>query len=834
MRTQTLLVVAAIGVMVVVPVDPPERTALAQGVAPPSLSERQDPSQDSAIVRAAFDRYCVTCHNQRTKTGGLALDVLDVTRAPADAETWEKVIQRLRLRNMPPMGAPRPDDPTYEMVAATLETRLDRAAAARPDPGRPVLHRLNRTEYANAIHDILGLEVDVTSLLPPDDSAFGFDNVADVLGSSPTLLQSYLTAARRISALAVGDPRGGPAARTYSVRQDLSQDQHLEGMPLGTLGGVLAKHVFPVDGEYDIQVRLYRTNLNAIHGLEEPHELELTIDGERKLLATIGGADDLMAIQANQTDASDAIEARRLRIRLPIAAGERTLRAVFLGAAPVVLRTNRLKRFERDFDNPFDAEGAPHVQSITIVGPFNATGASVAPAPRLFTCKPSRAADEPACAGRILATLARRAYRRAPTARELDELRQLYDQGRANGSFETGIQFALRGVLASPAFVFRTERESTSVAAGVPYRITDEELASRLSFFLWSTIPDEALLKAAERGALRRQGGLAEQVRRMLADPRAEALVTNFAGQWLQLRNLRGIVPNPEQFPDFDDNLRQAFQRETELFVASVIRDDRSAIDLLTGDYTFVNERLARHYGMPGVFGSRFRRVPVSDDARRGLLGKGAVLLVTSHANNTSPVLRGKWVLDNLLGAPPPPPPPNVPALEESAAGTTPRTMREQMERHRSNPTCAACHKVMDPIGFALENFDVVGAWRTTTDAGVPLDTTDTLADGTVVRGATSLRQALVKRSDVFAQTLTRKLMVYALGRGLTSADMPAVRAIVRDAARQDYRMSAIVLGIVNSVPFQMRIRAAVPPQTAVARHPSPVARGLSPDVRRP
>jgi mono/diheme cytochrome c family protein len=825
--------------MVALPADPRARLAAAQGVPASPRPARQDASPDSTQVRATLDQYCVTCHNQRTRAAGLALDVLDVAHAPADAETWEKVVQRLRLRNMPPMGSRRPDEPTYEAVAGALEHQLDRAATDRPDPGRPVLHRLNRTEYANAIRDLLGLEVDVTSLLPPDDSAFGFDNVADVLGSSPTLLQSYLTAARRISALAVGDARGGAAARTYSVRQDLSQDQHLEGMPLGTLGGVLAKHVFPVDGEYDIQVRLYRTNLNAIHGLEEPHQLEVTLDGERVLLSTVGGADDLLAIQANQTDASDAIEAKRLRIRLPITAGERTLRAVFLGAAPVVLRTNRLRRFERDFDNPFDAEGAPHVQSITIIGPFNAKTATVPPAPRLFTCRPARAADEPACAGRILATLARQAYRRAPTASELDELRQLYDEGRSNGSFDTGIQFALRGVLASPTFVFRTEREATSVPAGVPYRITDEELAARLSFFLWSTIPDEALLKAAASGALRRQAGLAGQVRRMLADPKAEALVTNFAGQWLQLRNLRGIVPNPEQFPDFDDNLRQAFRRETELFIDSVIRDDRSAIDLLTGDYTFVNERLARHYGMPGVFGSRFRRVTVTDDARKGLLGKGAVLLVTSHANNTSPVLRGKWVLDNLLGAPPPAPPPNVPALEESAAGSTPRTMREQMEQHRSNPTCAACHKVMDPIGFALENFDVVGAWRTTTEAGVPLDTTDTLADGTVVRGVTSLRQALVKRSDVFAQTLTRKLMVYALGRGLTYADMPAVRAIVRDAARQDYRFSAIVLGIVNSVPFQMRMRAPAPPETAAAERPAAgrqplVARGLSPVARRP
>jgi hypothetical protein len=763
---------------------------------------RPGPVDIAAARRATLDQFCVTCHNQRLNTAGLALDRLDLDNVSKDAEAWEKVVRKLRLGVMPPEGAPRPDRLKYDELIESLEKALD--ASARRTAGRPLLHRLNRTEYANAIRDLFGLDVDVASLLPPDDAAFGFDNVAEALGSSPALMQAYLAAARKISSIVVGSAAVDPSSETYSVRQDLSQDHHLEGQPLGTVGGMSAGHTFPLDGEYEFQVRLFRTNLSAIRGLEDEHQVELTLDGKRILLAEFGGDEDLVALQKNPTDASDRLETTRLRVRVFVNAGPRELAAAFLDETPPLLRTNRLQRFVRDF-NPFDAEGAPHVQSITVTGPFNAVTSGNRSPFRVFSCRPDDSRAGSSCARRIVSTIARRAYRRPVTAQEVDNLMSFYQRGRTAGSFTTGIELALRRILASPSFVFRPEREPAGLAPGAPYRITDFELASRLSFFLWSSIPDEELLRLAGETRLRQPDVLSQQVRRMLADSRSDALIANFAGQWLQLRNLRGIVPNSDVFPDFDDNLRQAFRREAELFFGSIVTEDRSVLDLLTADYTFVNERLAKHYGIPGVFGSRFRRVPLSDDARRGLLGKGAVLLVTSHANTTSPVLRGKWVLDNILGAPPPPPPPDVPALKENESGAVPRTMREQMELHRTNPTCTACHKRMDPIGFALENFDAVGAWRTTDEGGVRLDTSDVLANGTRVDGVSELRQALLDRPTVFVQTLVEKLMVYALGRGLTHEDMPAVRAIVRSAEGRNLRFSAVIAGIVSSVPFQMR-----------------------------
>ncbi len=692
------------------------------------------------------------------------------------------------------------------------KSELDRTS--RRSPGRPVLRRLNRAEYANAIRDLLGLDVDVAALLPPDVSAFGFDNVSDAQGSSPALLQAYLAAARKISAVAVGDPRIVTGSDTYTVRQDLSQDVHLEGLPLGTVGGMRAKHTFPVDGEYEFQVRLYRTNLSAIRGLEDPHDLELTLDEEPILRASIGGEKDLIGLQTNPTDTSDALEASRLRVRRVVKAGQRDVAAAFLDATPPLFETNRLQRFIRDFSNPFDAEGAPHVQSITIQGPFGAKTAGAPPSPRVFICRPARrgaSSDPPAeeaCARRILSALATQAYRRPISDAELADLLNYYSQARAGGSFEDGIQFGLRRILASPSFVFRPESEPASLAAGTAYRITDTELATRLSFFFWSSLPDEPLMRAARDGRLKSPDARAAQVTRMLADARSSAFVGNFAGQWLHLRNLKGKVPNSELFPDFDDNLRQAFQREAELFFESVIREDRSVLDLMNADYTFVNERLARHYGIPNVFGSDFRRVSLADESRRGILGKGAVLLVTSHPTTTSPVLRGKWVLENLVGVPPPPPPADLDtALKTDPPGSAPKTMREQMERHRTNPVCANCHQVMDPIGFALENFDLVGAWRTQDASGLPLNTADVLTDGTKIDGVVSLRQALVRRPDVFVQTLTEKLMVYALGRGLTYEDMPEVRKVVRQATQKGYRFSALIQGIVESVPFQMRVK---------------------------
>jgi mono/diheme cytochrome c family protein len=752
-------------------------------------------------AKAAFDQYCVTCHNPRLKTGGFALDTSLLDRVTEQRADWEKVVRKLRLGVMPPLGSRRPDEATYERLITSLESALDAPAAAHPYPRRPVLHRLNRAEYANAIRDLLGLNVDVAALLPPDDAAYGFDNVADALGSSPALLQAYLGAARKISVVAVGDPRVGVNRDTYSARQDLSQDQHIEGLPPGTQGGVAATHTFPVDGDYEFQLRLWRTNLSAMRGLQDPHQVEITLDGARILLATIGGDDDLVKLQKNPTAISDEIEATRLHVRVHVKAGTRTVAAAFLEETPWTLEAMRLQPFLRDFNSPFAAEGAPHVQTLSVEGPYNVAPTTQPPAERLFVC---RTTDD-ACARRIVAGVAYRAYRRRLTPAEVDGLMVFYNRGKTDASFNAGIEFALRRILASPSFVFRPEREPLNVPAGTPYRITDYELASRLSFFLWSSIPDDALLRVAATGTLSRPEVLGVQVRRMLADQKSSALVTNFAGQWLQLRNLRSIVPNPESFPDFDDNLRQAFRAEAEMFFASFIHDDRNVLELMTADDTFVNERLAKHYGIPGVFGSAFRRVRLTDESRRGLLGKGAVLMVTSHATTTSPVLRGKWVLDNLLGAPPPPPLPNVPALKEPEPGAPPRTMRQQMEQHRVDPICAGCHKTMDPIGFALENFDVDGTWRTANAGGFALDTSDVMPDGTRISGVAGLRQALLKRPDVFVQTLAEKLLLYAVGRGLTPEDMPAVRAIVRDARGQNYRFSSLVAGIVSSVPFQFR-----------------------------
>jgi hypothetical protein len=763
-----------------------------------------------AQTKDTLDQYCVTCHNPRLKTGGLVLDTASLDRVAANPAVWEKVVRKLRLGVMPPAGSRRPDAATYDRVIESLEGEIDAQAAAHPYPGRPLLHRLNRAEYANAIRDLLGLRVDVSALLPPDDAAYGFDNVAEVLGSSPALLQAYLGAARKISAVAVADARIGVNRDTYTARQDLSQDHHLEGLPLGTQGGLVATHTFPIDGDYEFQVRLWRTNLSAMRGLQDPHQVEITVDGKRVLLATIGGDDDLVRLQQNPTAASDEIEAKRLHVRVHVRAGARTITAAFLEETPWTLETVRLQPFVRDFSNPFAAEGAPHVQSLSVQGPYNIAPTAQVPGARLFVCRPSASMPEVACARRIIATLGRRAYRRPLAASEVDELLGFYKEGRgpSPASFNAGIEFAVRRVLASPSFVFRPEREPETIAPGTAYRVGDYELASRLSFFLWSSIPDEELLGVAATGTLSKPDVLRAQVARMLRDRKSSALVDNFAGQWLQLRNLRGITPNPETYPDFDDNLRQAFRIEAEMFFASVIRDDRDVLDLMTANDTFVNERLAKHYGMPNVFGSYFRRVTLADDTRRGLLGKGAVLLVTSHATTTSPVLRGKWILENLLGSPPPSPPPDVPALKEPAPGAAPRTMREQMEQHRTLPGCAGCHKTMDPLGFALENFDVDATWRVKNVGGFALDTADVLPDGTRIDGAVGLRQALLTRPEVFVQTLTEKLLVYGIGRGVTAEDMPAVRAIVRSARAQNYRFSALVNGIVSSVPFQMRMKS--------------------------
>jgi hypothetical protein len=734
-------------------------------------------------------------------------DRLDVSNVSEGPETWEKVVRKLRSGAMPPPGARRPDQATADRLVGWLESELDRAAAAQPNPGRPFLHRLNRAEYANTIRDLLALDVDVTSLLPPDDSAYGFDNIAEALKVSPVLLERYIDAAGKISAIAVGDPDIGPSGETYRIRQDVSQDQHIEGLPLGTVGGMLVRHIFPLDGEYDFRVTLFRTNTGAMRGLEYPHELEITVDGQRVFLVPVGGKDDLKAL-FEKVGTPDAIDAR-LRVRVPVKAGVRAVSVAFLQKPPVQ-DTIRLQPYLRSSADTVNFTGRPHIDTFTIIGPSNVTGPGDTPSRRrVFVCRPAGAADEGPCATRIISTLARRAYRRSVSATELQRLITFYQAGRHEGrSFDAGIELVLRRILASPSFVYRVEPDPVDLAPGTAYRISDFELASRLSFFLWSSVPDEELFKVAEQGRLKDPATLEQQVRRMLADPRADALVVNFAGQWLQLRNLRTTLPNSEEFPDFDDNLRQSFQRETELFFKSIVREDRNVLDLLTADYTFLNERLARHYGVTNIYGSHFRRVTVTDEARRGLLGQGSVLTVTSHPDRTSPVLRGKWILDNLLGAPPPAPPPDVPALKENGEGQRPRTMREQMEEHRANPNCATCHKVMDPLGFALENFDAVGAWRSR-DAGNAIDASGQLADGTKVDGIVMLRQALLKRPDVFVGTLTEKLLTYALGRGIGYYDMPTVRAIVRASSERNYRFSTLVLGIVSSKPFQMRTTAS-------------------------
>jgi hypothetical protein len=767
--------------------------------------------------------YCVTCHNSGARTGGLALDSLDLATIESTPDVWEKVVRKVRTGMMPPAGSPRPDAPARRALVSHLETALDNAARAAPNPGRPLVHRLNRSEYANAIRDLLALEVDVTSLLPPDDSSAGFDNNADVLGVSPVLLESYLTAAERITALALGDPSTRPAGELYRVRQDASQDRHVDGLPLGTMGGLAIDATLPLDGEYQFQVRLFRTNLGTMRGLEYPHQLEISVDGERVHLTSFGGDEEIAASSENPTTTGDSVDAR-FTARVPLKGGPRRIVVAFLEKTHA-LNTRRLQSYVRSSSDTIDFSGYPHIDEVIVTGPFNATGPGDTPSrQRIFVCRPDRdttrlpesrrkspavEASEDGCARRILSTLARRAYRGHVTADDERELMSFFERGREEGrSFDAGIDLGLRRILASPKFVFRVERDPADVRAGAAYRLADLELASRLSFFLWGSIPDDELLDAAARGLLKTSAGLERQVRRMLADPKSQALMDGFLAQWLQLRNLKSRQPNSHEFPDFDDNLRQALEREMELFFASIMREDRSVLDLMTADYTFLNERLARHYGVPNVYGSHFRRVTLEDDTRRGLLGKGAVLMVTSHPHRTSPVLRGKWILENVLGAPPPPPPDVVPPFDEQTDAHKPRSVRERMEQHRRNPACSGCHRMIDPAGLALENFDAVGAWRTRDGGtrGTPVDASGQLVDGTPVNGVGELRQALIRDPETFVTTMVEKLLTYAVGRGLTAHDMPAVRSIVRESQRKEYRFSSIIGEIVRSVPFTMRL----------------------------
>ena len=760
---------------------------------------------DAASARQALTRYCVGCHSDRLRTGGLSLSGADTNDLAASAALWEKVVQKLRGGAMPPSGAARPEKPLYEGLTAWIEGELDRAAEADPKPGRtPAFHRLNRTEYRNAVRDLLALDIDVAGLLPSDDSSYGFDNIGDALGMSPTLLESYLEAARRIAEEALGDPAIGRETVTYRVPADLTQDYRLEGLPFGTRGGVRVGHYFPVAGEYVIKVQLLRSFIGGIMGLAEAHELEFAIDGERVQLFTVGGKKKAEGEGERRSDIPDDAH---LEVRLPVKAGAHQVTAAFL-ERPAVQGEDLRPPYLRSYAVLSDfASGQPHVASLAITGPFDgAPGGATPSRERIFVCRPESAVQERPCARRILAALARKAYRRPVADEDLRPLLDFYDAGRKGGRFDTGIQRALQRLLVSPEFLVRVERDPAKTAPGAIYRVSDLELASRLSFFLWSSLPDEELLRLAEAGRLQEPAVLESQVRRMLGDDKARALVANFAGQWLYLRNVPSTRPDTQLFPDFDDNLRQAMRRETELLFDHVLRRGRSVTELLTARYTFVNERLARHYGMPGVYGSHFRRVDLAaDDPRGGLLGQAAILTVTAYPNRTSPVLRGKWVLENVLNAPPPPPPPNVPELQERNASGRVLSMRERMEQHRANPVCAGCHSRMDPLGLALEHFDAVGRWRDMSEARAPIDATGSLPDGTRFNGPRELRQALSATPERFVSTATERLLTYALGRGLTHEDAPAVRAIVRRTRPRGYRLDDIVLEVVRSTPFQMR-----------------------------
>ena len=756
-------------------------------------------------ARALVSKYCVTCHNERLKTAGLLLDKADADQVSNSADTWEKVVVQLRSRAMPPASMPRPDNATYDTVATWLETELDRAALARPNPGRPAdLHRLNRTEYANAIRDLLSVEIDGASMLPPDAQAHGFDTNADALSIEPALLDRYLTAAAKIARVAVGDPTLRPAEERYTAVKGNSNEQTWlwqterlgESFSLGSRGGIAVRHYFPVDGEYVIKLRLLQTYAGVIRGLNNPATIEIRVDGARVGQFTIGGP-------AEPTDNAD----EKLQARVQLKAGLRQVLATIVKSEDVKaegLGPERVPIWNREGDVP-SAELA--ISSLLVGGPYNGRVPQDSPSrQRVFVCQPASASDETACATKILSSLARRAYRRSVTNDDVKTLLDFYQRGRADGTFDSGIRAALERLLISPDFLFRIEADPEAIAPGTPYRLSDVELASRLSFFLWSSIPDEELLDLAIRGKLREGDALERQARRMLADPRARtSLVDNFFGQWLQTRNVWLLTPDANtKFPWFDDNLRTAMVSETELFLGDQLKSDRSIVDLLTADSTFLNEQLARHYGISGVYGSHFRRVTLADQNRWGLLGKASVLAVTSYPTRTSPTIRGKWLLENILAAPVPPPPPDVNTnLDESKLGKA-ATVREMLEQHRANPVCASCHARMDPIGFSLENFDAVGQWRTT-DGESAINANGVLLDGTKVDGPAALRSALVAQKEQFVRTVTGKLLTYAVGRQMDYSDAPAIRSIVRTSAVDDYRWSSTILAIVKSMPFQMR-----------------------------
>jgi hypothetical protein len=740
----------------------------------------------------------------------LALDTANLDDPGATADIWEKVVRKIGVGAMPPQGSPTPGAEELNRFRSTLITSLDSAAARKNNPGRYVLHRLNRTEYANAVRDLLGVKVDVADLLPSDGGDFGFDNIASALKVTPMLLEGYLTAALRISDLAVGDAEADPGTATYSISTVVTQRQHVEGLPLGTRGGVLVEHEFPADGEYVFYGRLLRTVAEGYVGVEghdSPFQFIVTVDGERVFTAPVGGKEDHESSGKNIVVSREEVDKRMTSPRIKVTAGPHEVGFTFIDRP--TQEQNVWQPVLRDSLEAHNPSGIPRLRTGNIEGPFNITGISETPTrKRLFTCKPASTAKEAPCASEILSAVARRAFRRPVVESDVESAMSFYNDARkSGGDFNDGIRAGLARILASPAFVFREETDPASLPAGAAHRITDLELASRLSFFLWSSIPDDELLNLAIAGRLSQPRVLEAQVRRMISDDRSDALMKEFTGQWLQLRNLDKVTPDLLMFPDFDDNVRQAFRKETELFFTSIVRENRSTLALLDADYTFVNERLARHYGIPGVYGSQFRRVLVTDENRKGLLGQGSFLALTSVSNRTSPIIRGKYVISNFLNTPPLPPPPNVPQLEASAPKDRPSTVREQLELHRANPACASCHRNIDPIGFALENFNAVGQWQSKTKEGLKIDSAGVLVDGTPVDGPIALRKALLARPEVFVGTVTEKLMTYALGRGLDPIDMPAVRKVLRDSSKNQYAAQSIILGIVQSPAFQMRTK---------------------------
>ena len=797
--------------------------ASSQGAPRPQASAPAKPAASHALPgdaqTALVTQYCSTCHNDRMKAGGLSLVAFDASRVEHTAQTAEKMIRKLRAGMMPPPGVKRPDEATLAALATALETRLDAAAAANPNPGWRPFQRLNRAEYARAVRDLVGIDVDVAAFLPPDTMSHGFDNVADVQTFSPVLMEGYLRAAAKISSLAVGDPDASPTEATYKTDRSASQMRHVPGAPLGTRGGTSVVHVFPADGEYTFRLmlhsiptgQLFGSTIGPITGRNE--EVEVSIDGER-----------IAVLEINPRMQEQDPQGMNLYTKpVHVTAGPHRVTAAFLarfeGPVDDVIAPQDYTLADTQIGSGYGVTTLAHLRELAITGPMKVTGVSDTVSRRkIFSCRPTAASEARACATEIVTRLATQAYRGPVSAGDLAGLMKFYEQGRADGDFETGIRMALQAILASPTFLFRLEEAPATLRAGEPYRLNDMDLASRLSFFLWGTVPDPELVKLAMDGGLSAPAAFDTQVRRMLADSRSEALATRFASQWLRLQDADKIRPDALLFPYWDNTLTQALKRETELFFDSLVREDRSLLEFLTADYTFVNERVARHYGIPNITGSHFRRVALPRN-RRGILGHGSVLLLTSVADRTSPVQRGKWVMEVLLGSPPPPPPPNVPDLAEVKAAVDGKllSVREKMEEHRKNPACLSCHRVIDPLGLALENYDVTGAWRIK-DSGVPVDSVGDLYDGTRMDGPAGLRSALVKHKDAFLLSFTESLMTYALGRRIEYFDMPAVRAIVREAATQDYRMSSFILGVVRSAPFRMsRIEETLTTEAAAA-----------------